>query len=160
MKRKQKSQAAPLPYNLSALQIDGSKRFNLNAQKTLDICQQLYERHKLITYPRSDCRYLPAGHYAERQKVSQAIASSSSQLSEAVKTADLNLKSKAWNDSKVGAHHAIIPTERVLDVQRLSLDERHIYELIARQYLMQFYPAFRYSEHQIDTETYLLTLSG
>ncbi|MDP5459172.1 DNA topoisomerase III [Alishewanella sp. SMS8] len=152
VKREQKSQAAPLPYNLSSLQIDASKRFNLNAQKTLDICQQLYERHKLITYPRSDCRYLPAGHYAERQKVSQAIASSSSPLSEALKTADLNLKSKAWNDSKVGAHHAIIPTERVLDVQRLSLDERHIYELIARQYLMQFYPAFRYSEHQIDTE--------
>ena len=53
-----KKQAAPLPYNLSSLQIDASKRFNFNAQKTLDICQQLYETHKLITYPRSDCRYL------------------------------------------------------------------------------------------------------
>jgi DNA topoisomerase-3 len=62
VKRDKKKQSPPLPYNLSTLQIDASKRFNLNAQKTLDICQQLYERHKLITYPRSDCRSLPNGH--------------------------------------------------------------------------------------------------
>ena len=61
-----KKQAPPLPYSLSSLQIDASKRFNFNAQKTLDICQQLYENHKLLTYPRSDCRYLPQGHYADK----------------------------------------------------------------------------------------------
>ncbi|MBF4242274.1 DNA topoisomerase, partial [Vibrio anguillarum] len=70
----QKKQYSPLPYSLSSLQIDASKRFNMNAQKTLDVCQQLYERHKLITYPRSDCRYLPAGHFDERKDVTQAIA--------------------------------------------------------------------------------------
>ncbi|MGP5565475.1 DNA topoisomerase III [Vreelandella alkaliphila] len=152
VKRDKKKQPAPLPYSLSSLQIDASKRFNLNAQKTLGICQQLYERHKLITYPRSDCRYLPKGHYAERQTVAQSIARTSAALSDSVQKADLDLKSKAWNDAKVGAHHAIIPTSRAVPGDRLSQDEKNIYELVARQYLMQFYPAFEYAEHQIDSE--------
>jgi len=148
----QKKQYAPLPYSLSALQIDASKRFNLNAQKTLDICQQLYERHKLITYPRSDCRYLPVGHYADRHQVTAAVRVTSTTLTSSVDNADLNLKSKAWNDGEVGAHHAIIPTGTTSDASRLTKEEQQIYELIARQYLMQFYPAFVYAEHQIDTE--------
>lgn len=152
VKREQKKQAAPLPYSLSSLQIDASKRFNLNAQKTLDICQQLYERHKLITYPRSDCRYLPTGHYAERNAVTSAIRKTAVVLDKAVHEADLSLKSKAWNDSEVGAHHAIIPTATSMDASRLSREELQIYELIARQYLMQFYPPFLYAEHQIDSE--------
>ncbi|MBU3825296.1 MAG: DNA topoisomerase III [Candidatus Oceanisphaera merdipullorum] len=147
-----KKQVPPLPYNLSSLQIDASRRFNLTAQKTLDICQQLYERHKLITYPRSDCRYLPNGHYQDKHRVTQAIAKTCSLLETAVDEADLALKSKAWNDAKVGAHHAIIPTSRGLDGSRLSADELKIYELVARQYLMQFYPSFQYQEKQIDTE--------
>ena len=148
----QKKQQAPLPYSLSALQIDASKRFNLNAQKTLDICQQLYERHKLITYPRSDCRYLPTGHYAERHGVTQAIGKTVPALTTAISAADLALKSQAWNDAEISAHHAIIPTATSMDAARLSHDERQIYELIARQYLMQFYPPFVYAEHQIDVE--------
>lgn len=147
-----KKQAAPLPYNLSSLQIDASKRFNFNAQKTLDLCQKLYETHKLITYPRSDCRYLPQGHYSDKSHVTQAIAHTSTALDQAVQQADLSLRSKAWNDSKVGAHHAIIPTSRRLDVSRLSADEHKIYELVARHYLMQFYPSFTYQEKQIDTQ--------
>ena len=148
----QKKQHAPLPYSLSALQIDASKRFNLNAQKTLDICQQLYERHKLITYPRSDCRYLPTGHFAERHGVIDAIGKTAPALTNAISAADLALKSKAWNDAEISAHHAIIPTATSMDATRLSHDERQIYELIARQYLMQFYPPFVYAEHQIDVE--------
>lgn len=152
VQRQQKKQGAPLPYSLSSLQIDAAKRYNLNAQKTLDICQQLYERHKLITYPRSDCRYLPHGHYAERNAVTGAIAKTAAGLANAVTQADLRLKSKAWNDSEVGAHHAIIPTATSVAASRLSREELQVYELIARQYLMQFYPPFQYSEHQIDTE--------
>ncbi|MDY0250458.1 MAG: DNA topoisomerase III [Pseudomonas sp.] len=147
-----KKQTAPLPYNLSSLQIDASKRFNFNAQKTLDICQKLYETHKLLTYPRSDCRYLPKGHYHDKDSVTQAIAHSCPALNQALQNADLALKSKAWDDSKVSAHHAIIPTSRKLDGNRLSADEQKIYALVARQYLMQFYPPFTYQEKQIDSE--------
>lgn len=152
VKQASKKQAPPLPYSLSSLQIDAAKRFRLNAQKTLDICQQLYERHKLLTYPRSDCRYLPVGHKQDRNSVCQAIANNCDALASAVQNADLSLSSKAWNDAKVSAHHAIIPTARRLDSARLSKDELNIYQLVARQYLMQFYPAFEYQEYQLDCE--------
>ncbi|PWQ94253.1 DNA topoisomerase III [Leucothrix arctica] len=147
-----KKQAAPLPYNLSTLQIDAAKRFGLSAKQVLDICQQLYERHKLITYPRSDCRYLPKEHYADSGKVIAAIAKTCGKLASAVSGADLSIKSKAWNDCKVSAHHAIIPTMKSFDGGRLSSGEANVYELVARQYLIQFYPPFEYGEKQIDTE--------
>ncbi|WP_191600785.1 DNA topoisomerase III [Marinomonas algicola] len=145
-----KKQPAPLPYNLSTLQIEASKRFNLNAQETLDTCQQLYERHKLITYPRSDCRYLPIGHLEDKHRVTQSIKETCPALNEAVENANLKRKSKAWNDSKVSAHHAIIPTSKSMDPNRLTKNEKCVYELISRQYLIQFYPDFEYAEKQID----------
>ena len=147
--QKQTKQSAPLPYSLSALQIDAAKRFNLSAQQVLDICQALYEKHKLITYPRSDSRHLPKAHLSEAPKVVEAIANNAKELDGAVRGADLSLKSKAWNDSKVDAHHAIIPTPKKASVNALSGQEMKVYQLIARQYLMQFYPAAIYAEAKL-----------
>ncbi|MFA0345773.1 DNA topoisomerase III [Vibrio sp. 10N.222.55.C6] len=138
--QKQSKQAAPLPYSLSALQIDASKRFGMSAQQVLDTCQSLYEKHKLITYPRSDSRYLPIEHYSQRESIVDAIANNAKELQSGAQGADLSLKSKAWNDSKVDAHHAIIPTPKKSSVNGLSANEMKIYQQIARQYLMQFYP--------------------
>ncbi|NOI96135.1 MULTISPECIES: DNA topoisomerase III [Vibrio] len=138
--QKQSKQAAPLPYSLSALQIDASKRFGMSAQQVLDTCQSLYEKHKLITYPRSDSRYLPKEHYPQRESIVDAIANNAKELQSGAQGADLSLKSKAWNDSKVDAHHAIIPTPKKSSVNGLSANEMKIYQQIARQYLMQFYP--------------------
>ncbi|MFT6325474.1 MAG: DNA topoisomerase-3 [Crocinitomicaceae bacterium] len=152
VKRQAKKQPPPLPYNLSSLQIDAAKRFNLSAQQTLDICQKLYEQHKLLTYPRSDCRYLPRGHLNEKSNVMQAITSTCPALVGAIAQTDLSIKSKAWNDSKIGAHHAIIPTSKAMEANRLSKNELNIYELVARQYIVQFYPPFEYAEKQIDTK--------
>ncbi|WP_027709546.1 DNA topoisomerase III [Zooshikella ganghwensis] len=149
---KRKQQAAPLPYNLSALQIDAAKRYGLNAQQVLNTCQDLYEKHKLITYPRSDCRYLPKEHLIQINTVTAAISHVCETLRTATNEADLSLKSKAWNDKKVEAHHAIIPTERKLDPSRLAKSELQIYELIAKQYLAQFYPAWQYDDRKIEVE--------
>lgn len=146
--RKTTKQAPPLLYSLSALQIDAAKRYNMSAADVLACCQSLYEKHKVITYPRSDCRYLPKDHFKEAQSVSAAIAKTSSSLERAVNNANWTLKSKAWNDSKVEAHHAIIPTAK--SSSALSGRERDVYELIARQYLMQFYPAAEYAEAKLD----------
>jgi DNA topoisomerase-3 len=151
-KRQQKKQPPPLPYNLSALQIDAAKRFSMSAKQVLDTCQNLYERHKLLTYPRSDCRYLPQDHLAECTAVMAAVASNTPSLGKAVLAADSTLKSKAWNDKKVDAHHAIIPTAKKVDADKLSPAERNIYELVARQYLAQFYPAHEYRDSQLDLE--------
>ncbi len=148
--RKQKKQPPPLPYNLSALQIDAARRFSMSAKRVLDTCQALYERHRLITYPRSDCRYLPLEQLADRNAVIDALAHNSPALSQGARDADRTLKSVAWNDSKVEAHHAIIPTARKMDTSRLSQAERNVYALVARQYLAQFYPAHEYRDSQID----------
>ncbi|MFD2177288.1 DNA topoisomerase III [Veronia pacifica] len=145
--RKNTKQGAPLPYSLSALQIDAAKRFNMSAADVLAHCQSLYEKHKAITYPRSDCRYLPKGHFSEAKDVVRAIAATADCLQQGVEGADLSLRSKAWNDSKVEAHHAIIPTSR--SVKSLSSGEAKVYELVARQYLMQFYPPASFAEAKL-----------
>ena len=146
---KHKKQAPPLTYNLPALQIDAAKRFSMSAKQVLDTCQALYERHKLLTYPRSDCRYLPVEHFADRSAIIDALANNCQPLAQAASEADRDLKSKVWNNSRVGAHHAIIPTAKKIDASKLSLAERNVYELVARQYLLQFYPAHEYSDSQV-----------
>jgi len=150
--QKRKQQPAPLPYNLSSLQIDAAKRFFMSAKQVLDTCQSLYEKHKLITYPRSDCRFLPIEHLKQASSVTSAISFVCSLLSISVSEADLSLVSKAWNDKKIQAHHAIIPTARKLDATRLNPFEANIYQLIARQYLVQFYPAYQFEEKQMTLE--------
>ncbi|MGM3172621.1 DNA topoisomerase III [Dickeya lacustris] len=133
---KRESEGAPLPYSLSVLQIEAARRFALSAQQVLDICQRLYETHKLITYPRSDCRYLPAEHFAGREAVLNAIAAHQPNLLPQP-VVDPSRRNRCWDDSKVDAHHAIIPTARSSRTA-LSEAEQQIYGLIARQYLMQF----------------------
>jgi len=146
--QKKIQQAAPLPYSLSALQIDAAKRFAINATNTLAICQSLYEKHKLITYPRSDCRYLPSEHFKEGKAVTAAIEHNlpHSPLSNKGEVFNLKLRSKAWNDKKVEVHHAIIPTPKKLKSAQLTESEKKIYQLIARQYLYQFYPPAQYAQ--------------
>ncbi|MBL4764408.1 MAG: DNA topoisomerase III [Colwellia sp.] len=146
-----KQQVAPLPFSLSGLQIAAAKAFGMSAKQVLDICQQLYEKHKLITYPRSDCQYLPTEHLNDVPAVTNAMSNVSDKLASMLKNADLNKKSRAWNDKKVSAHHAIIPTAKNRPTGALSNDEAKIYEIIARQYIAQFYPNFEYMDKQIDT---------
>ena len=146
-----KQQVAPLPFSLSGLQIAAAKAFGMSAKQVLDICQQLYEKHKLITYPRSDCQYLPTEHLNDVSAVTKAISNVSEKLAGMLIGADLKKKSRAWNDKKVSAHHAIIPTAKNAPTGALSNDEAKIYEIISRQYIAQFYPNFEYMDKQIDT---------
>jgi DNA topoisomerase-3 len=143
---KDKKQNPPLPYSLSALQIDAAKRFGMSAKDVLDTCQSLYERHKLITYPRSDSRYLPVEQHNLALSVLKAISSGAAELLQGADAPDPRLKSKAWDDKKVDAHHAIVPTEKTANLSSLSQRERQLYLHVARQYLAQFYPAYCYSE--------------
>jgi DNA topoisomerase-3 len=147
-----KQSLPPLPYSLSILQIDASKRFNLSPKKVLDVCQSLYEKYQLITYPRSDSRYLPKEQFVKAAKVLSVIKSNVPSFISAVDNANPKLKSKAWNDSKVDAHHAIIPTNRTKAVASLTPDEAKIYQLIATQYLMQFYGPHKYQEQIAKTD--------
>jgi DNA topoisomerase-3 len=129
----------PLPYELSTLQMDAAKQLGLSAKDTLDICQTLYERYQLITYPRSDCAYLPEAHFNDVKRVISAINQRSPSLTDKVTHADLTQKNKIWNDKKISAHHAIIPTTKNANIT-LSQKEQAIYDLIAKRYLAQFFP--------------------
>lgn len=149
---KKESEIAPLPYSLSALQIEAAKRYGLSAQQVLDTCQRLYETHKLITYPRSDSRYLPEEHFAGRHSVLNAISVHQPDLlPQAEAVMDTNKHNRCWDDKKVDAHHAIIPTARSSSVS-LSENERNVYELVARQYLMQFCPDAVYRKCVIELD--------
>jgi DNA topoisomerase-3 len=150
LEAKDKRQNPPLPYSLSALQIDAAKRFGLSAKEVLDTCQSLYERHKLITYPRSDSRYLPKDQHALAPKVLHAVLKGAPALVDGSDAPNAKLKSKAWDDSKVDAHHAIVPTEKVANLSALSSNEAKLYQHVARQYLAQFYPAYVYAETVVE----------
>ncbi|MGY2796023.1 DNA topoisomerase III [Ewingella americana] len=147
---KRENDTAPLPFSLSSLQIEGSKAFGLSAQQILDICQRLYETHKLITYPRSDCRYLPEEHFAGRHSVLNAISIHQPDLLPQP-VVDVDKRNRCWDDKKVDAHHAIIPTARSSKVN-LTDDEQKIYNLVARQYLMQFCPDAVFRKCVIDLD--------
>ncbi|QTP54617.1 DNA topoisomerase III [Billgrantia sulfidoxydans] len=140
LETRQKRQSAPLPYSLSALQVDAARRFGLSAQAVLDICQRLYERHKLITYPRSDCRYLPQEHLAQAHATLSSACGQDETLRGWLAGADFALRSKAWDDKKVGAHHALAPTGKPAALERLERAEADVFRLIARNVLAQFYP--------------------
>jgi DNA topoisomerase-3 len=152
LESKDKKQNPPLPYNLSSLQIDGAKRFGMSAKEVLDTCQALYEKHKLITYPRSDSRYLPAEQFTMAPSVTKAVLNGASELIIGPDQPDLKIKSKAWNDKKVDAHHAIIPTEKTANLAGLNQRERQIYLQVARQYLAQFYAPYLYHETLVEVE--------
>ncbi|WP_374616244.1 DNA topoisomerase III, partial [Thauera aminoaromatica] len=156
-----KREAAPLLFSLSALQQEASHRFGLSAQCVLDVAQALYEKHKLTSYPRTDCQYLPDSQHAEAPAVLAALVQVDPALAPLVGAANPALRARAWNTAKVdaSAHHAIVPTVAVADIGRLSPDERAIYDLIRRRYLAQFFPAYEYDETLVEAavagETFL-----
>ena len=131
-----KEKKAPLPYNLLALQADAVGLWGYKPKRVLEITQSLRDKFKAITYNRSDCRYLNDERHEEAPLLLQALAKIYRQE---VSQADANNKSKAFNSAKVGAHHAIIPTMNVPELEGLSSEERNIYDLISRSYIAQFY---------------------
>lgn len=143
-------EAAPLPFDLGTLQEICSRKFGLGAQETLNIAQALYETHKATTYPRTDCGYLPESMLAEVPSVLKAIVATDPMLTQVVKQLDLGLKSRAWNEAKVAAHHGIIPTLEPADLKAMSPKEKAVYELIRTHYLAQFAPHHEYDRTVAD----------
>ncbi len=150
LKTERQREAAPLPFDLGRLQEVCSKKLDLGAQETLDIAQALYETHKLITYPRSDCGYLPLSQHGEARAIVAALTQADPTLAALEPHLDLSRRSRAWNDAKVGAHHGIIPTAAARGLERLAGRPRAVYELIRARYLAQFLPNHEYDRTQAD----------
>ena len=150
-----KTEAPPLPYALADLQMDAGRRARMSAAQVLAACQSLYETHRLLTYPRSDCAHLPEGHRAQARDVLAAIGQQAPAFGPAIAQADLTLRSRAWNDKKVGAHHGIVPTPAVGSAARpaqLGDGERAVYDLVCRRYLAQFYPPHVFLQTRVEVE--------
>lgn len=143
--RTAKSEQQPLPYDLTELQRDANKRFGFSAKKTSSVLQKLYEQHKLVTYPRTDSRYLTTDMEATMLDRVEAIAGG---YKEEVRSILANkgkvLAKRVFNNEKVTDHHAIIPTEERLFLRDLESDERKLYDLIVKRFLALFYPAYQY----------------
>jgi DNA topoisomerase-3 len=139
-------QPPPLPYSLATLQQAANRRHGLGAQAVLDVAQELYEA-KLTSYPRTDCAHLPDSQRAEAGRVLSGLPADYAEL---VRQADLALRSPAWNDGKVTAHHAVIPTGET--PRNLSERQQQVYDLIVRAYLAQFFPPYRYRETRIQLD--------
>lgn len=133
--------APPLPLDLGTLQILCAKKYGYGAQDTLDVLQTLYETHKLVSYPRTNCRYLSDEHYYQALDIAGAISTTMPELAGAVAGMQKNKKHKAFNTKKIEgeAHHAIIPTIKNGATIQLKEKERHIYNLISIHFLGLFY---------------------
>ncbi|EEC5004252.1 DNA topoisomerase III [Salmonella enterica] len=154
---KRQKKSAPLAFSLGSLQQACAEKFGMPAQQVLDIAQSLYETHKLTTYPRTDCGYLPVSMREEVRAVLAALMQTDPSLKShpALAQLDTSLVSRIWNDKKITAHHGIIPTKQAGDLSRLSTDERNVYQLIRQHYLAQFLP-----QMEVDATEATFNISG
>lgn len=149
IEQKKKQEGQKLPYSLSTLQVEAGRKYGLSPQQVLDTMQSLYEK-KVTTYPRSDCEYLPTNQLSDAASILKNLAGiREDNLSGLVAKADVKIVSRAWNDKKISAHHALIPTTVKADFVSFSDTERKLYLMVAKAYLAQFYPLHTYQATKI-----------
>ncbi len=152
----EKKQAPPLLYDLTELQRDCNKKFGYSAQKTLSLAQDLYEKRKMITYPRTDSRYI-SDDIIDKLKIIlnklNAVDKYNCYASYVLGLKKLPITKRIADNSKISDHHAIIPTEVNIRLDILSNDEFNVYDLIARRFIQVFYPHYIYGTTKVITES-------
>lgn len=151
-KQEPKTKAQPKSLSLTDVTVLASKHFGYSAATVLATCQSLYETHKLTSYPRTDCAYLPESQFADAPAILEALKGVVPELESLIDGANPKIKSKTWNDAKITAHHGIIPTVQAGDASKLSSEERAIHNLIVRYYLAQFYPVHEYLNTAVELD--------
>ena len=147
VKRTAKRTAAPLLYDLTELQREANRRFHYSAKETLNIMQRLYENHKVLTYPRTDSRYLSSDIVpALKERLRACGTGPYRKLAGRLLNQTFTAKASFVNDAKVSDHHAIIPTEQFVSLEHMTIDERRIYDLVVRRFLAVLYPPFEYEQ--------------
>ena len=147
VEKKKKQKEVPLLYDLTELQRDASARFGYSAKQTLNLMQSLYETHKVLTYPRTDSRYLTKDIVPTLKERLDAVSIGPYKaLAQQAKRSPLNGKLFFVNDAKVSDHHAIIPTEQYVQLSALLNEERRIYDLVVRRFLAVLLPPCVYEE--------------
>ncbi len=142
--RKKGTEAPPLPYSLDTLQVEANRSLGFSPKVVLDTAQSLYEK-KLTSYPRSDCNYIPVSQHADGGKILKVLAAYGIPGAE---EGSLNNTSKAFDDKKVTAHHAIIPTGVV--PKELDEKEKALYQMIASRYVLQYLPLCEFNRMEFE----------
>lgn len=145
--RTTKKTYSPGLYDLTELQRDANKRFGFSAKETLNIMQRLYENHKVLTYPRTDSRYI-GKDVAEtlKERLKACSVGPYRKVAGKLISQPLKLNKSFVDDSKVSDHHAIIPTEQFVQLEHMSSDERKIYDLVVRRFAAVLYPPCEYEQ--------------
>jgi len=142
VERRVEREPPPLLFDLTALQKTANKRFGFSAKRTLECAQELYERHKLLSYPRTDSRHLPEDVRGELPGILDALEAlpDVAPFARSARAATGGRLPRVFDDRRVGDHHAIVPTPRKAPPDRLDADERRIYDLVVRRFLAAFHP--------------------
>ncbi|WP_122423053.1 type IA DNA topoisomerase [Pseudomonas viridiflava] len=163
------SDGPKLPFALLDLQVHMSNQHGISADKTLELTQSLRDNHKAITYNRSDCSYLSEMQFGEAPQTIDAVSQNLPGMAAVFAEVESERKSRAFDDSKITAHTAIIPTAAKVDVSKLTPDEKSVYLAIVTRYLMQFMPAklsqraevrFEIGGHTFTSRATLVTAAG
>ena len=145
--RKAKKTYSPALYDLTELQRDANKLFGYSAKETLNIMQKLYEQHKVLTYPRTDSRYLSSDIVSTIPERLKAIGGAEySKLANRIANKPIKATKAFVDDSKVSDHHAIIPTEGYVNYAAFNDKERKIYDLVVKRFLAVLYPAHEFEQ--------------
>ena len=154
LERKKRTEKAPLLYDLTSLQREANSRFGFTARRTLAAAQRCYEEHKVLTYPRTSSRFLTSDMIAELKAIAGHVGAASRDYQAAaayVQGLDLLPLGRVVADDKVGDHHAIIPTNSTHNLDKLSDDDRRIYDLVARRFLAVFHPEAVFENTKVET---------
>lgn len=150
IKRTPKKTMPPLLYDLTELQRDANKRFGFSAKETLNIMQRLYENHKVLTYPRTDSRYISKDIVPTlKDRLQVCSVGAYKKLAAPLMKEQFSTKMSFVNDGKVSDHHAIIPTEQFVQMDHMTNEEKKIYDLVVRRFLAVLYPPLEYEQTQV-----------
>ena len=150
VKKDMKKELPPLAYDLTELQRDANRKYSYSAKQTLNIMQKLYETHKLVTYPRTDSRYITTDIVPTLNERLKSIAVGPyAKLVQGILRNRINATNRFVDSSKVSDHHAIIPTEQFVNLSALSSEERNIYDLIVKRFIAVLSAPFEYEQTSV-----------
>ncbi len=153
LEKKEQREKAPMLYDLTTLQREANNRYGFSAKRTLAAAQRCYEEHKALTYPRTNSRYLTNDMVAEIKPIAELVGSHPEYRkgAEYVTGLDLLPLARVVNDEKVTDHHAIIPTRSEHKLEKMSSDDRRIFDMVARRFLAVFHPEAVFENTRVET---------
>jgi DNA topoisomerase-3 len=153
LEKKEQREKAPMLYDLTTLQREANNRYGFSAKRTLAAAQRLYEEHKALTYPRTNSRYLTTDMVEEIKPIAELVGSQPEYAKGAQYVVGLDVLplGRVVNDEKVTDHHAIIPTRSEHPVEKMSSDDRRVYDMAVRRFLAVFHPEAVFENTRVET---------